>query len=94
VLQNLPLCNTLLGREVARDIENQVSVFVAYASIKLFELGTNAMFDVIAPSIAFSVEASGCDVPFAQSVRWPSPAEGTPNSHCGDRTYKDPVRVG
>src|SRR5271157_1386731 len=50
---------------------------VAYASILLLMLGTIAMLEVIAPSIAFSVETTGCCSPFGHNVRYPRGPCGT-----------------
>ena len=47
------------------------------ALIAPFTVGTIAILDVIAPSMAFSVETSGCVVPAGQRVRKPKGAGGT-----------------
>src|ERR1700728_337788 len=49
----------------------------AYASIRPLVVGTMAMFDVIAPSFAFKVDAFGRPWPSAHSVRNPSVGAGT-----------------
>ena len=42
-----------------------------------FVLGTIAMFDVITPSEAFNVDASGSGLPFGHIVTYPSGPRGT-----------------
>ena len=42
-----------------------------------FVVGTIAMFEVTAPSRAFSVETTGCDAPCGQSVKKPNDEGGT-----------------
>src|SRR5271157_2520873 len=49
----------------------------AKASILPLLVGTIAMFDVTAPSIAFSVETPGCIPPSGHSVRYPNEPGGT-----------------
>src|SRR5215472_6701104 len=49
----------------------------AYASTLPLWFPTIAMFDVTAPSDAFSVETDGMGSPSAQSVRYPSEPTGT-----------------
>ena len=44
---------------------------VAYASILPLSVGTIAMFDVIAPSTAFSLETTGWPPPSVHKVRNP-----------------------
>ena len=47
------------------------------ALITPFVVGTIAILEVIAPSIAFSVETRGCVVSWGQSVRKPKGPGGT-----------------
>ena len=47
------------------------------ALIEPFVAGTIAILDVIAPSMAFNVETSGCVVPCGHSVRKPKGVGGT-----------------
>jgi hypothetical protein len=49
----------------------------AKASIDPLAVGTIAIFDVIAPSAAFRVDASGCGCPFGHKVRKPNDPAGT-----------------
>src|SRR5882724_7693403 len=51
--------------------------FEANALTDPLDVGTSAMFDVTAPSPAFRVDAVGCVPPCGQSVRKPSPPDGT-----------------
>jgi hypothetical protein len=48
-----------------------------YASIAPLSVGTIAMFDVVTPSVAFRVDASGCARIEGQRVRNCTGAKGT-----------------
>jgi hypothetical protein len=49
----------------------------ANMSMEPFAVDTIAMFDVMAPSSAFSVEINGCGVPYGHIDRYPSTPVGT-----------------
>ncbi len=75
-----PLCVLRIGSYGAKNPEissTKCERSGTNALIEALVVETMAIFDVIAPSPAFKVEASGCAAPCGQSVRNPSGAGGT-----------------
>jgi hypothetical protein len=62
-------CTTFQGAKMPNMSRIKYVGFEAYALMELLAVGTIAMFEVVAPSTALSVAASGCGSPSGHMVR-------------------------